>query len=130
MTMGTATGRWLRLLAAPAAALALALAARYFIVEPASVGLVCDGAPRAVWWCAARLTLIETFRLGVFGIASVVAGAAALWFGRRLAVTALALGLAGLVLYNAPLAGIGSALGLIVLARQQDPASAPDPRKA
>lgn len=98
---------------------ALASLVRYGLIEPQAVGLTCDGAA-APWWCDARLAVIHTFRLQLFGIGALAAGIAAhLWprQERALALAALFLGAGALVLYNVGLGVAGFLLGLLALAR-------------
>lgn len=105
------------LAAAGAAALSLAAYMRYGLVEPASVGLVCDaGAQTAV--CMVRGAFILTFVNSGFGIAAVAAAAFALVRPSSAAVgLALTAGLMGVVLYNTQLSALALALLPLVFAR-------------
>lgn len=106
-----------------AAALGLAAYMRYELVEPASVGLVCDaGARTAV--CIIRRGFILAFVWNGFGIVALIATAAALirpYLG-AIAV-ALGAGVLGVVLYNTQLSALALALLPLVLAR---PAPTPE----
>ncbi len=101
----------------PLLALALALALRFFAVEPSHLGHLCDPAP---WsgWCAARTALVMAFRFQEIGWAALLVGLIAtfvrrIWIGQL----ALALGFAGLVLYSYEPAVIGALLGVLALLR-------------
>jgi hypothetical protein len=111
------------LAAAAAAALGLAAYMRYHLVEPASVGLVCDaGAQTAV--CIIRRGFVLAFVWNGFGIVALIATAVALYRPSIPAVAvALAAGLLGVVLYNTQLSALALALLPLVLARP-----APTPR--
>ena len=111
------------LAAVAAAALGLAAYMRYQLVEPASVGLVCDaGAQTAV--CIVRRGFILTFVWNGFGIVALAAtGAALLRPSLVFAGIALGAGLLGVVLYNTQLSALALALLPLVLARP-----APTPR--
>jgi hypothetical protein len=112
---------------ATVAAVSLGVAAymRYGLVEPSTVGLVCDaGAATAV--CVIRRVFIVTFEFYGFGVAALIATFAALWRPTTFKVSgALAVGLLGVVLYNTQLSGLALALLPLVLARP-----APEPRQA
>lgn len=100
-----------------AAAFAVALAARFLLIEPRNSQLVCSLAD-APGWCPLRWALVPFYTFGGFGILSLAAGLYALWRGHAKAATAaLMLGAAGLVLYNVELASAGAILGLVVLTR-------------
>jgi len=101
----------------PLLALVAAVALRFFAIEPSHLGHLCDPAP---WsgWCSARTALIMTFRFQEIGWAALLVGVVATvvrraWLGQL----ALALGLAGLVLYSYEPAGSGALLGALVLLR-------------
>lgn len=107
---------------AVAAVLALALAARYGMVEPRGAQLLCAGAD-AAWWCPLRTLLVGIFQWQTFGVVSVVSGLVGLVFGgRSWGIVALLSGAAGLVLYNAAAAAVGVVVGLIVVTRRREPA--------
>lgn len=99
------------------AALMLASAARFGLVEPAAMAVDCDAA-RWQGVCALRSLVIEAFvdhRLGLFALAAALL--ATLWRRRWLAGVALAAGSAGLVLYSAGLAAAAVLLALLVFVR-------------
>jgi len=110
--------RMIALAAAVAAVFALALAARFGMMEPRGAGLLCRSAA-APGWCTLRGLLLPLFTVQAFGIASLAAGAfAAVRFRRGWAVPALLFGAAGMVLYNVEAASLGTILGLIALFRE------------
>lgn len=100
-----------------AAGLGLAVYMRYWIVEPASVGLVCDkGAMTSV--CIFRRVFVGIFTWNGFGAAALVATALALLRPSSLLVgAALLFGFLGVVLYNTQLSALALALLPLVLAR-------------
>lgn len=100
-----------------AAALGLAAYMRYGLVEPASVGLVCDaGAMTPV--CIVRRVFIGVFVWYGFGAAALFATALALLRPSNLLVgAALAAGMCGVVLYNTQLSALALALLPLVFAR-------------
>ncbi len=107
---------------APLLALAAAIAIRLLVIEPSHVGQACDVAP---WdgWCAGRTALVLSFRYQEFGWFALVIGIIATFLRRRwLGQVALALGLAGLVLYSYEPAVVAALLGVLVLFRPR-----PDP---
>lgn len=100
-----------------AAAFALALAARFLIVEPRGAELMC-GALDAPGWCPLRKALVPVFTFQGFGAASLLAGAFAVWrWSGAAGVAALVFGAAGMVLYNVEMGSVGTLLGLIALTR-------------
>jgi hypothetical protein len=105
-----------------AAALGLALYMRYGLVEPSSVGLVCD-AGGLTGVCVVRRVFIGIFVNEGFGIAALIATVLALLRpGIVMVAVALAAGLLGVVLYNTGLSALALSLLPLVLAR-----SAPAP---
>ena len=107
----------LRWFVPPLLALVAAIALRVFVIEPSQIGHACDLDP---WsgWCAARTALIMTFRFEEIGWAALAFGVLATFLRRPwLGQLALALGLAGLVLYSYEPAVIGALLGALVLFR-------------
>ncbi|HRO59594.1 MAG TPA: hypothetical protein PK177_10600 [Burkholderiaceae bacterium] len=98
---------------------ALALALRHFVIEPATIAHVCDPQP---WqgWCAMRSTLLQLFvqqRLGWFALA---AGVLAFASARPLPVRfALAVGVAGLILYSYEPSAVGTVLAALALPRSR-----------
>ncbi len=106
-----------------AASLGLAAYIRYGLVEPASVGLVCDaGAATAV--CLIRRAFILGFVWNGFGIVALVATLFALVRPSSVLIgIALVFGFLGVVLYNTQISALALALLPLVLAR-------PEPAKA
>ncbi|MBA3478558.1 MAG: hypothetical protein H0T52_09205 [Lautropia sp.] len=101
----------------PVLVLAAAVALRVWAIEPSHIGHACDPAP---WsgWCAARTALIMAFRFEEIGWAALSAGVAATILRHRwLGQLALALGLAGLILYSYEPAVVGVLLGTLVIFR-------------
>ncbi len=110
--------------AAPAlVALALALLARYLVVEPAPIAHDCDPRP----WsglCTLRTLLIASFSTQGLGWVALAAGVVAtLLRSRRLAQLALFFGASGLVLYSFESSAVGALLGMLVLVRVRRPGS-------
>lgn len=100
------------------ATLAAAMAIRYQVVEPASVGLLCDPGT-GPWWCGLRAAVVMLFGSGALGLLSLGSGLLAhLLDWRGLAVLALVAGAAGLVLYNADTAAVGFVIGLLRAVRR------------
>ena len=103
---------------AGAAAIALALAARHWLIEPAHLTAHCDGGARD-FWCAVRYWVIQSFvhqrigwwALGLAAFASIVPSR-----GAALATAALALfaGSGALVLYTAELGAPAALLAALV----------------
>jgi hypothetical protein len=105
------------LAAVAAAALGLAAYMRYQLVEPASVGLVCDAGATTIL-CMIRRAFVLTFVWNGFGTAALIATANALVRPSVFAVAvALAFGMLGVVLYNTQLSALALALLPLVLAR-------------
>tara|TARA_R110001592_G_scaffold126065_1_gene336651 strand:+ start:1433 stop:1843 length:411 start_codon:yes stop_codon:yes gene_type:complete len=118
--------------ARPLGGVALAVAAallgfgvRYGFIEPEQMGAACEQA--GPWWCVLRRGLMAAVGWNAIGMAALAC--ALLSFlpdPRRHAVVAhvaLALGGAGLVLYNATAASAAVVLALVALAlRRQGPA--------
>jgi hypothetical protein len=102
--------------------LALALAARRWVVEPEALGFACrSGGP---WWCPVRAALIATFAHGVLGFVSLVTGLVSFATRRAwVAVLAMSLGFAALVLYNYEFGALGVLLGALRFARLAVPGS-------
>jgi hypothetical protein len=125
-------GAWLRVLGSEgrtlvglAIALAgglLATALRYGFVEPEAFGAACERS--GPWWCLPRTALIQGLEWRALGWGALALAGLALWAawrgcsGRGAAWAAMALGGAGLVLYNATLSGIALVLAGLVLARR------------
>ncbi|BCJ90937.1 hypothetical protein IZ6_16720 [Terrihabitans soli] len=107
----------LALAAVSAAALGLALYMRYWVVEPAVVGLACDAGSMTTI-CVVRRTFIGIFVWYGFGGAALVATALALLRPSNLLIgAALIFGLIGVVNYNTQLSALALALLPLVLAR-------------
>lgn len=114
----------------PLLALAAAVLLRVFVIEPSHIGHACDPAP---WsgWCAARTALIMAFRFEEIGWAALAVGVLAtfqrrMWLGQL----ALALGLAGLILYSYEPAVVGALLGTLVMFRPRRDRQPPQDRPA
>jgi hypothetical protein len=92
---------------------------RYGWVEPEAIGNMCKSA-EAVWWCPLRTALIVATEWNGLGYAATACAILSLLAGPRravmLALLAMAIGGAGLVLYNATEAGPGMILTLLRLA--------------
>lgn len=92
---------------------------RYGLVEPEAIGNMCKSA-EAVWWCPVRTGLIVATEWNGLGYAAIACALLTLALPRRkaviLAFVAMAIGGAGLVLYNATEAGPGMILALLRLA--------------
>lgn len=110
-------------LPAVAAALALALLARYGAIEAKSVTAAClaDAKPA---WCAWRVIMVQVLRSPALGMLAVGAAIVAhmpipgRWPGPTAwAALAMATGLAGLILYTPVLGAIGLVFGLVRLVR-------------
>jgi hypothetical protein len=100
------------------AVLALAMVVRFLVIEPRGIGIACLSAP-VPWWCGPRDVVVAISRRGGWGMAALLAGILALITGwRPLAMTAFALGLWGIVLYNAGAAAFGLIFGLLKLVRR------------
>lgn len=121
--------------ARPLGGVALAVAAallgfgvRYGFIEPERMGAACEQA--GPWWCMLRRGLMSAVGWNALGLAALACALLSFLPGpRRHAVAAhvaLALGGAGLVLYNATAASAAVVLALIALAlRRQGPAEQP-----
>ena len=109
---------WLTPLLLGAAALGLALAARFLWIEPKEMGLACLPDPPP-WWCTPRLWVVYVHQYNGWGIVALATGIVALvarWY--PLALVGLAAGLVGLVLYNAGLAAVGLIASLLLILRR------------
>jgi hypothetical protein len=98
-------------------------AIRFLLIEVNEIGQLCDPGTGPAW-CMARQVIVQLFLprypadVGALGVAALIAGAAALIQGGRLAIyIAACLGGLGSVLYNADLAAIGLGLSLVAAAR-------------
>jgi hypothetical protein len=100
-------------------AYAVAALARYGLIEREDLGLLCEGASPPPW-CSGRLLIIQAFNYDAFGIGSIVLFGLAVWRrSSRLALTALALGTVGMVLYKFTWSGVGVLGGLLLAGRLQ-----------
>ena len=117
--MGHATRAFVRIVATVVIAYAIATAVRYGLVERDDLGSICQSAS-SPWWCDLRMLVIRGFLNDVFGRASLVLAALAIWRRSALAATlAVAIGTFGMVLYSFSWSGIGMLGGALVLARLQ-----------
>ncbi|MBN2751503.1 MAG: hypothetical protein JXQ84_02230 [Rhodospirillaceae bacterium] len=99
-------------------ALCLALAARFWMIEPRGAELMCSSAGAASW-CTIRGALVPIFTYQGFGGISLATGLFAAWKHRPAwGVLALLSGAAGMVLFNVELAAVGTVLGLIAVMRE------------
>jgi hypothetical protein len=102
-------------------ALAVALYVRYGLVEPSSVGLLCDAGARSTT-CVTRRVFTGVFSHDGFGIAALIAACLALLRPNIvMVIVALAAGLLGVVLYDGGLAAPALSLLPFVLARPTPP---------
>ena len=112
----------------PLLVLAAAYALRLLAIEPSHIGHACDPNP---WsgWCAARTALIMSFRFQEIGWVALAVGIIATFVRRQwMGQAALALGLAGLVLYSYEPAVIGALLGVLVIFRPRPDRQPPGAR--
>jgi len=117
--MGHATRAFVRIAATIVVAYAIATAVRYGLVERDDLGSICQSAA-SPWWCDLRMLVIRGFLNDVFGRASLVLAALAIWRRSAVAATlAVAIGTFGMVLYSFTWSGIGVLGGALVLARLQ-----------
>ena len=120
----TAGRRWLAAVLIGTIALALAAAARHWLIEPAEVSARCD-AGVADLWCVIRAWTIQSFvhqRIGWFALGAACVAAVTAW--RSMAGVALLTACAGLVLYTAALCAPAALLALLVLVRARQPVGA------
>jgi hypothetical protein len=106
-----------RIVAVAFVAAVAAFAVRKLLIEPDTVGMICErtGAPA---WCLARHAVVLGFAFNVYGWTSVAGAIAAALFRQRwLAWIALCAGMFGCVLYRFDPAGAGVLLAALVLAR-------------
>ncbi len=118
----TARRRWFAAVLICAIALALAAAARHWLIEPAEVSARCD-AGAADGWCVIRAWIIQSFvhqRIGWLALAA--ASVAVLTGWRSVAALALFAACAGLLLYTAGLCAPAALLALLALVREGQPA--------
>jgi hypothetical protein len=100
------------------AALAAALALRFYAVEPRAIGFACQ-ALVPPWWCGVRHAFVLSFQWGLWGGVALVLGVLALvGRSRGAAVAALIAGAAALTLYNPETGAVGFLLGLLSALRR------------
>lgn len=109
---------WLVPVVLGGAALGLALVARFLWIEPSTMGLACAALPPP-WWCGPRTAVILVHQYNGWGLVALGSGLLALLFRwYPLALLGLAVGLFGLVLYNAGLAAVGLLAALLLIIRR------------
>ena len=117
--MGHATRAFVRIVATVIVAYAIATAIRFGLVERDDLGPICQSVA-SPWWCDLRMLVIRGFLDDVYGRASLVLAALAIWRRSAVAATlAVAIGTFGMVLYSFTWSGIGLLGGALVLARLQ-----------
>jgi hypothetical protein len=105
-----------------AAALALASAVRFLLIEQPEYGWACQSLSPP-WWCPLRMAGIGATRFGVFGFVALIAGALAASRRSLLAAQiAVASGAAGLILYVPEPAAGGVLLGALAIVRRSSAA--------
>lgn len=120
--MTATSGRWLRN-ALPWLLLAMvgggAAALRYGLIESSAMGQLC-GATEGPWWCTVRQWLVLGFLHDLYGIAALIAAAAALLRSSAwLAWAAAALGVFALELYCFEAGALALLIGCLRLLRRQ-----------
>lgn len=102
----------------------LGYAIRYWFIEPETQGAACEGG--GPWWCPLRAGIIDATQWGVLGIVAAILAVAAIVLAARgqrstlPAMAAMAVGGAGLTLYNATWSAIAVvAMGLLLSRRPQ-----------
>ena len=121
----------LRFLAAAAAVMALAVLARFQLIEPQAIGVTCaaQGAP---WWCLPREALVLPFHFGVPGAIAFVLAIVGFFldgpWARRLAWIAMPVAAAGLILYDATWSAGAIVLALLTVVRRPAPTATPPGR--
>jgi glycerol uptake facilitator-like aquaporin len=117
--MGQAARAGARIVATVGVAYAIATAVRFGLVERDDLGSICQSAASPLW-CDLRMLVIRGFLDDVYGRASLVLAALAIWRRSAVAATlAVAIGTFGMVLYSFTWSGIGLLGGALVLARLQ-----------
>jgi hypothetical protein len=117
--MGHATQAGVRIVATVVVAYGIATAVRFGLVERDDLGSICQSAA-SPWWCELRMLVIRGFLDDVYGRASLILAALAIWRRSAVAATlAIAIGTFGMVLYSFTWSGIGMLGGALVLARLQ-----------
>ena len=105
----------------------LGLVLRYDLIEPTAIGALCDtgGGP---WWCGPRTALIVVTEVDGLGWLALVLAGLALAQRRRGSVAAhfaMAVGGAGLILYNATLSAVAVVVAALYLAWLRQRAAKP-----
>ena len=101
------------------AVLVVAMMLRYRLIEPAGIGFLCDPGS-GPWWCGVRRMLVLSFSSQLLGYFALLMGVLALFTrSRGAALAAVAVGVAGLVLYCWEASAVGFLLGLLTLVRHQ-----------
>lgn len=104
------------------AAVGLAAALRFFVIEQPEYGWACQSLSPP-WWCPLRMAGIGAIRYGVFGFVALIAGALAASRRSLLAAQiAVASGAAGLILYVPEPAAGGVLLGALAIVRRSSAA--------
>ncbi len=96
---------------------ALAMAARYLLIQPAEIAHACD-ASSATWLCSLRMAVILSYARYELGYLALVASLAAIvWRNRVTSTSALVIGCAAIVLYCYEPGAVAMVVGALVLAR-------------
>jgi len=104
-----------------AVASAIALAVRFYLVEPEEVAAGCVAGGQG-WQCWLRQWAVTGFLQNAYGIAAVILGILATAMRSRIvALAAVFAGVAGAVLYTFELSGLGILLGALVWVRRPPP---------
>lgn len=101
-----------------ALALAVAMAARHGLVEPAALTARCDAAPWQGFECSLRTLIVQAFvgqRIGVLAVVLALLATVMRW--RAAAIASLMIGSAGMVLYSLTWAAPAVLLAGLVLVR-------------
>ncbi len=103
----------------------LALAARYGLVEPASMAVICDTGS-GPWWCELRLLIIKTFATFGLGYSSLATSVLVLMTRTMIfGLLAAIVGILALTLYCPEPGVISLVLGALALARASWPIQMP-----
>jgi hypothetical protein len=106
-----------RIAATALAACVVASVIRYGLIERDDLGAMCQSQD-APWWCSLRMLVIRAFVNRVFSAASLALAALAAWRRSAWAAhAAIAVGVAGIVLYDVMGSVAGFLGGVLVLAR-------------
>jgi hypothetical protein len=99
--------------------MALAMGARYGMIQPPDVAHQCDDGA-GPWWCSLRLAIILMYAHYGLGYASLLLSAGALALRRvDIACITICVGLAALVLYCYEPGAVAVVIGVLRLARAQ-----------